>query len=114
MATMFTELSPPVRGFRPSSRSRFMTPRVHIGWRATILSLRRELTDRMLIVSRRQLEHALTVYVDHYNRHRPHRSLGQTPPSGRIPPSPSADYVAVVRRDRLGGLIYEYEYPQVA
>jgi hypothetical protein len=32
---MSTDLSPPVRGFRFPSWSRCMTPRVHIGWRAT-------------------------------------------------------------------------------
>jgi hypothetical protein len=66
-------------------------------------SLRRELLDRMLIVNRRQLEHVLTVFVDHYNSHRPHRSLGQAPPAGRTAPPPAGD-VAVLRRDRLGGL----------
>ncbi len=78
------------------------------------MSPRRELTDRMLIVSRQQLEHSLTVHIDHFNDHRPHRSLGQNPLSGLTPSSPSADDVAAVRRDRLGGLIHEYEYPQVA
>jgi putative transposase len=46
-------------------------------------SLRRELLDRILIVNRRQLERVLTAYVDHYNTHRPHRALGQTPPLRR-------------------------------
>ena len=95
-------------------RTPIRAPRANAYAERWILSLRRELTDRMLIVSRRQLEHALTVYIDHFNQHRPHRSLGQTPPSGLTPSSPPADDVAVVRRDRLGGLIHEYEYPQVA
>jgi putative transposase len=38
-------------------------------------SVRRECLDRLLIFSRRQLEHVLHVYTRHYNRHRPHRSL---------------------------------------
>ena len=95
-------------------RTPIRAPRANAYAKRWILSLRRELTDRMLIVSRRQLEHALTVYIDHFNQHRPHRSLGQNPPSGLTPSSPPADDVAVVRRDRLGGLIHEYEYPQVA
>jgi putative transposase len=37
-------------------------------------SVRRECLDRLLIFSRRQLEHVLRVYARHYNRHRPHRS----------------------------------------
>ena len=77
-------------------------------------SLRRELLDRILIVNRRQLDHVLAVYVDHYNTHRPHRSLGQTPPGRRTTPPPPADDLVVHRRQRLGGLIHEYTYPQVA
>lgn len=40
-------------------------------------TLRRELLDRLLIVSQRQLHNAVTEYVDHHNRHRAHRSLSQ-------------------------------------
>jgi hypothetical protein len=43
-------------------------------------SVRRECLDRLLIFSRRQLEHVLRTYTDHYNRHRPHRSLALRPP----------------------------------
>jgi len=43
-------------------------------------TLRRECLDRILIVNHRQLEHVLRVYTDHYNRHRPHRSLSLRPP----------------------------------
>src|SRR2546426_1072608 len=43
-------------------------------------SARRECLDRILIVSRRQLETVLREYVAYYNTHRPHRSLDQQPP----------------------------------
>jgi putative transposase len=76
-------------------------------------SLRRELLDRILIVNRRQLEHVLATYVDHYNTHRPHRSLGQTPPAGRTAPPPPAGDLVVRRRQRLAGVINEYAYSQV-
>jgi putative transposase len=62
----------------------------------------------MLIFGRRHLESVLAEYVDHYNAHRPHRSLGQAPP---LEPAQSMVALAgrrVVRRDRLGGLIGEY------
>src|SRR6266516_2858671 len=36
--------------------------------------------DRILIVSRTQLERVLREYVAYYNTHRPHRSLEQQPP----------------------------------
>ncbi len=74
---------------------------------------RRECLDWLLIVNRRHLERVLRVFVDHYNVHRPHRSLDLTPPVaiGRdewiVSCSPSAE---VKRRDRLGGLIHEYSY----
>ena len=71
-------------------------------------SLRRELLDRMLILSRGQLEAALSEYVDHCNTHRPHRSLDQAAPLEALPAARPDDNVRVLRRDRLGGLIHEY------
>ncbi len=44
-------------------------------------SVRRECLDRLLIFSRRQLEHVLRVYARHYNCHRPHRSLASGHPN---------------------------------
>jgi putative transposase len=74
-------------------------------------TVRRECLDWLLITGQRHLEHVLRVYVDHYNAHRPHRSLGLTPPR---PSEPALRLVSasppknVKRRDRLGGLIHEY------
>jgi putative transposase len=73
-----------------------------------IASARRECLDRMLITGERHLQLILAEYVDHYNVHRPHRTLHQHPPAGHPhPPAPGAN-VRVLRRDRLGGLIHEY------
>jgi transposase InsO family protein len=72
-------------------------------------SLRRELLDRMLM-NRRQLQAALTEYVDHFNSHRPHRSLGQAAPLRPLPADTAGDNIRVLRRDRLGGLIHEYAH----
>jgi transposase InsO family protein len=78
-------------------------------------SLRRECLDRLLILGRRHLEHVVTTYTLHYNERRPHRSLGQRPPLA-LPPAtdgPAAGEFVLLdrlrRRDRLGGLIHEYE-----
>jgi putative transposase len=64
-----------------------------------------------LILNTGHLERALTVFIDHYNGWRPHRSLGLAPPNGR--PSPATwtgtHSIALKRRDRLGGLLHEYE-----
>jgi putative transposase len=81
-------------------------------------SVRRECLDRLLIVSRRQLEHVLRVYVGHYNGHRPHRALDLKPPDSNVrsrvrADSPTED-LQVIRRDLLGGLIHEYEIAAAA
>jgi transposase InsO family protein len=83
-------------------------PRANAICERWISSARRERTDRILIAGRRHLHHALSEYVDHYNTHRPHRTLGQRAPDGKIPAAPADDTIRVRRRDRLGGLIHEY------
>jgi putative transposase len=73
-----------------------------------IASARRECLDRMLITGEWHLRLALNEYIDHYNVHRPHRALQQSPPTAH-PHSPAlGTNVRVLRRDRLGGLIREY------
>jgi transposase InsO family protein len=72
-----------------------------------ISTLRRECLDHLLIIGQRHLTRVLQEYVEHYNTHRPHRSLHQRPPAGRTPPL-SAASVRPLRRDRLGGLVHEY------
>ena len=76
-----------------------------------VRTVRSECLDWLLIVTTRHLERALTGFIDHYNGHRPHRSLELAPPNGR----PAVEHwigtqaTAVRRRDRLGGLLHEYE-----
>ena len=73
-------------------------------------TVRAECLDWLLIVGRTHLEQVLRVYVEHYNRHRPHRSLGL-----EAPDRPAGLAVVgedqpgeVRRRDLLGGLLHEY------
>ena len=73
-----------------------------------IASARRECLDRMLITGERHLRLVLREYVEHYNAHRPHRTLCQRPPAGRERPLTMSQNARVLRRDRLGGLIHEY------
>jgi putative transposase len=76
-------------------------------------SVRRECLDRLLIFSRRQLEHVLRIYTRHYNQHRPHRALAHRPPeqADEKPQPVRAPPIAQLhRRDLLGGLIHEYEH----
>jgi putative transposase len=71
-------------------------------------SVRRECLDRMLITGERHLRLVLGEYIDHYNSHRPHRTLQQKPPAGGSHPPATGANIRVLRRDRLGGLIHEY------
>jgi putative transposase len=68
---------------------------------------RRECLDHVLITGRRHLAAVLSEYVQHFNTHRPHRSLHQRPPAGDTQPRSEAA-IRVLRRDRLGGLLHEY------
>ncbi|MGH3406471.1 MAG: integrase core domain-containing protein [Streptosporangiaceae bacterium] len=73
-----------------------------------IASARHECLDRMLITDEQHLRLVLSEYTDHYNTHRPHRALHQSPPAGHQYPPALAANVRVLRQDRLGGLIHEY------
>jgi transposase InsO family protein len=76
-----------------------------------VRTVRAECLDRLLIGGVQHLERALPVFIEHYNSHRPHRSLELAPPNGRPTMELGADTppTLVKRRDRLGGLIHEYE-----
>ena len=56
----------------------------------------------------RHLRLVLDEYVEHFNSHRPHRTLRQRPPGEREHPPAMSPAARVLRRDRLGGLIHEY------
>src|SRR2546425_12562217 len=89
-------------------RTPFQAPKANAFAERWVGTIRRDCLDWILIVSRRQLEHVLRVYVDHYNSHRPHRTLGLTPPAPerqlRLVSSRRPDHVRP--RGRLGGLIH--------
>lgn len=74
-----------------------------------VRTVRAECLDWMLILGRRDLDHVLRVYAEHYNRHRPHRALALEAPLPQTPGPTSVDPHKVRRRDVLGGLIHEYQ-----
>jgi transposase InsO family protein len=94
-------------------RTPIQAPNANASAERWVGSVRRECLDRLLIFDRRQLEHALRVYIRHFNQHRPHRALDLRPPdrgSGTDPPPTATLYpLQIRRRDLLGGLIHEYE-----
>ena len=86
-------------------------PRANAICERVVGTIRRECLDRMLILGRSHLEAVLAEYVEHYNSHRPHRSLDQRAPAGSDTTTPitgDADAARLRRSDRLGGLIHEY------
>ncbi|MCP5029838.1 MAG: transposase, partial [Actinomycetia bacterium] len=78
-------------------------------------SIRRELLKqpkglpRTIIWNQHQLERLVVDYIDHYNDHRPHRSLDQRPPlATETPPPPAQHHLQVVKSAHCDGLINEY------
>ena len=88
-------------------RTPVRAPRANAIAERFIGTLRRECLDHLLITGPRHLDVVLREYVQHFNTHRPHRSLHQRPPAGGTPPGPGTA-IRVLRRDRLGGLVHEY------
>jgi putative transposase len=72
-----------------------------------VLTVRTEVTDRMLIFGERHLHRVLTVYTAHSNAARPHRALQLRPRPTSLVPEPVPGKIR--RRPILGGLIIEYE-----
>jgi putative transposase len=70
---------------------------------------RRPAIGRLLIISRRHAEAVLRGFERHYNGHRPHRARGQAAPSRPLPRRTPTGLDKIKRRDRLGGLIHEYQ-----
>jgi putative transposase len=83
-------------------------PRANCYAERLVLTIRAEVTDRMLIFGERHLRRALARYSVHYNRQRPHRALHLRPPRPDAPvPEPIRGRIR--RRPILGGLINQYE-----
>lgn len=82
---------------------------------------RRECLDFMILLNERRLRRVLTEWVDHYNRARPHASLGPGIPDPSLPTAGGALSGHWLRRDRrvvakpiLGGLHHEYRLEPIA
>jgi len=66
-------------------------------------SVRRELLDRILVINQRHAATVLSEYQQHYNSHRPHRTLGQAAPLRPLPERTTSE-ANTVRRGGAGGL----------
>jgi len=71
-----------------------------------VRSIKEEALDQMVMLGERSLSYAIQQYLAHYHHERNHQGLGHQ----RIAPEPegSRQGGAVVRRDRLGGLLSYY------
>jgi putative transposase len=83
-------------------------PRANCFAERFVLTVRTEVTDRMLIFGERHLHQVLAGYAAHYNTARPHRALRLRPPRPTSP-VPEPVHGRIRRRPILGGLLNEYE-----
>jgi transposase InsO family protein len=95
-------------------RSGVQVPRMNAIMERWVRTCRAELLDRTLIWNQRHLLHALREYETFYNTHRLHQGIANTRPLAPLPePIIDSDRLAhlrIRRRDRLGGLLHEYEH----
>lgn len=79
-----------------------------------VQTCRHELLDRTLVWDQRHLMHALREFEHFYNGHRPHQGIANARPLHPLP-QPISDPEQITRldirrRDRLGGLLHEYQH----
>jgi transposase InsO family protein len=86
-------------------RTPVRAPRANAYAERWVRTVRADCLDWLLLRSARHLEQVLREYGGRYNRARPHRALALRAPLARGQPSGRGG--AVVRRDRLGGLLHE-------
>jgi transposase len=89
-------------------------PRMNAIMERWVRSCRAELLDRTLIINQANLLHALCEYETFYNEHRPHRTLRAAAPLRPLPQQMTErhrlDHLDIRRRDRLGGILHEYQH----
>ena len=92
-------------------RTPFRAPQANGVAERFVRTVRSECLDRLLLLNQPHLERILAMFVDHYNGHRPHRALSLAPPQPRRAATPVAALgdACILRRDRLGGIVHEYE-----
>jgi len=89
-------------------------PRMNSVMERWVQTCRRELLDSTLIWNQRHLLNALREFEQFYNEHRPHQGIANAHPLCPLP-TQLADPATVARldvrrRDRLGGILHEYEH----
>jgi putative transposase len=89
-------------------------PRMNAIMERWVRSCRAELLDSTMIVNQAHLLHALREHETFYNEHRPHRALRAAAPLRPLPQPITEpdrlDRLDIRRRDRLGGILHEYQH----
>ena len=87
-------------------RTPVRAPRANAFAERFVRTVRQECLDWTLIHGHRHLQAVLEEYIEHYNRHRPHRSLDLSAPepASGVPPTTGA----VIRQPLLRGLVNQY------
>jgi putative transposase len=95
-------------------RTAAQAPRMNATCERLVGTLRRELLDRVLILSEQHLRAILTEYQAHYNTARPHQGIAQRVPDDELDAARTAvtdvDSRRIRRKAVLGGLINEYAH----
>jgi putative transposase len=95
-------------------RSGVQMPRMNAIIERWVRTCRRELLDRTLIWNQWHLLNTLREFEAFCNEHRPHQGIANARPLTPLP-EPITDpdrlaWPAIRRRDRLGGVLREYEH----
>jgi transposase InsO family protein len=94
--------------------SGIQVPRMNSVMERWVQTCRRELLDRTLIWNQRHLLHALREFEQFYNGHRPHQGIANARPLHPLPTTIADPHklarLNIRRRDRLGGILHEYEH----
>ena len=92
-------------------RTPFRAPQANGVAERFVRTVRSECLDRLLMPNQPHLGRILAVFVDHDNGHRPPRALSLVPPHPRRTAATVAALgdACILRRDRLGGIVHEYE-----
>ena len=83
-------------------------PRANCFAERFVLTIRSEVTDRMLIFGEWHLHRVLAGYASHYKTARPHRALQLRAPRPKTP-VPEPVHGRIRCRPILGGLLNEYD-----
>jgi putative transposase len=88
-------------------RTPVRSPKANAFAERLVKTVRRECLDHLLIFGQRHLRWVLREYLRPYNQERPHRGLSLETPEPRA--ARNRGDGEIVRVDRLGGLIHEYQ-----